>query len=327
MRKYLLSIIIPVYNVERYLRECINSIICDSCDLWEIILIDDGSSDACPLICDEYARKDGRFRVIHKENGGVSSARNAGLDVAQGKWIWFVDSDDVVDMRPVGSVLEWLENHESIDLVMFDLKTFKDGMPVDESSAGAAEPVVIDDSLEKKDFLLKHVCYHHPRLWYSRGWIEHNPRQLRFTSGIRLAEDLEFQYKYLTLCGNPIRVNYVLYHYRLRDNSATGDIDYRIKAVEDLPKVLDGLSEWFVWNEVKVEAWLDYRIVKFVQNLLYSASLVPELDICNFQQTIRRIITEFRNLGFVGFNSLKMRIAYLNVRLYFLLNKVYLKIK
>ena len=107
-----LSIIIPVYKVEPYLRECLDSIAVSSSDCWEAILIDDGSPDDCPQICDEYAARDNRFRVIHQKNGGVSSARNAGLDNARGEWIWFVDSDDIVDMRQVEWMQQWLEEHK-----------------------------------------------------------------------------------------------------------------------------------------------------------------------------------------------------------------------
>ena len=85
-----LSIIIPVYKVEPYLRECLDSVAASPSDCWEAILVDDGSPDGCPQICDEYAAKDKRFRVIHQKNAGVAAARNAGLDVAQGQWCWFI---------------------------------------------------------------------------------------------------------------------------------------------------------------------------------------------------------------------------------------------
>jgi glycosyltransferase involved in cell wall biosynthesis len=97
MPRPLISIIIPVYNVEKYLVRCINSVLSQSFTDFECILIDDGSSDKSPLICDEYAKKDSRIIVIHKANDGASSARNAGLDMAQGLWIIFIDSDDWVN--------------------------------------------------------------------------------------------------------------------------------------------------------------------------------------------------------------------------------------
>ena len=93
-----ISIIVPVYRVERYLNACINSILAQTFADFELILVDDGSPDSCPALCDMAAEKDPRVRVIHKQNGGVSTARNAGLDVACGNWVAFVDSDDV--LRP-----------------------------------------------------------------------------------------------------------------------------------------------------------------------------------------------------------------------------------
>ena len=89
-----ISIIVPVYQVEKYLNECIDSILAQTFTDFELILVDDGSPDNCPALCDAAAEKDSRVRVIHKQNGGVSTARNAGLDAAQGNWIAFVDSDD-----------------------------------------------------------------------------------------------------------------------------------------------------------------------------------------------------------------------------------------
>ena len=97
MKKDLVSVIVPVYNVEPYLKDCLDSIIAQSYSDIEIILVDDGSKDGSAKICDEYAVKDSRIRVLHKANGGVSKARNAGLDMAQGEFVTFIDGDDTVD--------------------------------------------------------------------------------------------------------------------------------------------------------------------------------------------------------------------------------------
>ena len=114
-----LSIIVPVYNVENYLRECIDSILNQQVADMEVILVDDGSPDMCGTICDEYAEKDKRVTVIHKENGGLSSARNAGLDIAQGKYITFVDSDDYLLPNTYSPNLEYIEEHLDIDCLQF----------------------------------------------------------------------------------------------------------------------------------------------------------------------------------------------------------------
>ena len=88
------SIIVPVYKVENYLRQCIDSLLAQDFSDFEVILVDDGSPDSCPAICDEYAQCNKRIKVVHKTNGGLSDARNAGIAVAEGQYITFVDSDD-----------------------------------------------------------------------------------------------------------------------------------------------------------------------------------------------------------------------------------------
>lgn len=326
-----LSIIIPVYKVEPYLRECLDSIAASESDCWEAVLVDDGSPDGCPRICDAYAARDSRFRVIHQENAGVAAARNAGLDAARGEWCWFVDSDDVVDMCHIGEMVTWLEEHEEVDLVMFDLETFKDG----ETPAFKSQSFdVADEQLCKNDFLMKYVCYHHPRLWYHRrGWW-YGPHQrpehrapIRFSCGIRVAEDLEFQYKFLMLCQHPVKFDVSLYHYRLRGSSTTKDTAYRVKVVEDLPIVLDNLARWVQERGVKSEPWLDFRMMKLLQNLLYSASQVKSLNMADFQRNVRCIVSAFQSMGFPFTRNFKMRLANNCVSLYFLFNKIYLRLK
>ena len=170
---------------------------------------------------------------------------------------------------------------------------------------------------------MKHVCFHHQCLWYHRRvW-----GNIRFTRGLRLAEDLEFQYKYLTLCKSPVKVNTTLYYYRLRETSATGDSTYRIRAVDNLPVVLKNLTVWSQKNGAKPEPWFDYRIRKLLQNLLYSASLVPQLCTKKFQETVRNIVSTYRMLGFPFVENKKIRLAEWSVKTYFLVNKVYLKFK
>ena len=95
----LISVIVPIYNVEKYLDKCVDSIINQTYKNLEIILVDDGSPDNCPKMCDDYAKKDSRIKVVHKENGGLSDARNAGMKVATGEYVSFIDSDDWIDLE------------------------------------------------------------------------------------------------------------------------------------------------------------------------------------------------------------------------------------
>ena len=93
------SIVIPVYNVAPYLRECLDSLLAQTCADWEAVCVDDGSTDSSGAILDEYAAKDSRFVVVHQENRGVSAARNKGLDIAKGEWLVFLDGDDAASIQ------------------------------------------------------------------------------------------------------------------------------------------------------------------------------------------------------------------------------------
>ena len=109
----LISIVVPVYKVEKYLDMCINSIVNQTYFNLEIILVDDGSPDKCPVICDEWAKRDSRIKVIHKNNGGLSDARNKGLDNATGEYVMFVDSDDKIHPQMIEIMLEEMKNNNA----------------------------------------------------------------------------------------------------------------------------------------------------------------------------------------------------------------------
>ena len=110
MEEDLITIVIPIYKVENYLDKCVKSVINQTYKNLEIILVDDGSPDNCPKKCDEYEKKDTRIKVIHKENGGLSDARNAGIDIAKGKYITFIDSDDYIDSDYVETYYNKIKN-------------------------------------------------------------------------------------------------------------------------------------------------------------------------------------------------------------------------
>lgn len=124
-KNILLSMIIPVYKVEKYINECVESLITEKSDAIEIILVDDGSPDNCPKICDEWVLKDKRIKCIHQENGGLSYARNQGLNIAQGKYISFLDSDDKIYPGAISKVVEYLNNPKcEFDLCFMNINKF-----------------------------------------------------------------------------------------------------------------------------------------------------------------------------------------------------------
>lgn len=118
-KQIILSIIIPVYNAEKYLHRCIDSILNQNYEHLELLLIDDGSKDNSGAICDDYARKDCRIKVLHKQNGGANTARNAGLDIATGKYITFVDADDEIAPYTFVKNIQILSENKNIDILQF----------------------------------------------------------------------------------------------------------------------------------------------------------------------------------------------------------------
>lgn len=133
MEKELISIIVPVYNVEKYLNRCVESILAQTYDNLEIILVDDGSPDNCGNICDEYAKKDSRIIVLHKTNGGLSDARNRGINIAKGKYIGFVDSDDYIE-KDMFEILYNLCKENNADISMISYKEIENGIIINENS-------------------------------------------------------------------------------------------------------------------------------------------------------------------------------------------------
>ena len=144
----MISIIVPVYKVEEYLRRCIDSILSQTYKDFELILVDDGSPDNCGAICDEYAQKDSRITVIHKENGGLSSARNAGLEIAKGDYIGFVDSDDEIAPRCYEALHYFMETDGS-DIVTYNHNSIPD---TDKWIPMGENRVVVDSETVLREF-------------------------------------------------------------------------------------------------------------------------------------------------------------------------------
>lgn len=206
-----LSVIVPVYKVEKYIHKCVDSILNQTFKDFELILIDDGSPDNCSEICDEYAKKDSRVRVIHKENGGQSSARNRGLDIAKGEIIGFVDSDDDIEVNMYKNLIDYMDR-EKLDIVFCDVYLVR-GDRVREQSM-YSENKVLNNIQGLKDNL---ICKIDNAVW-NKIYKKTIFNNLRFTEGI-VYEDVRIMYKVFSKSQKSGYLKQSLYYYYKRPNS------------------------------------------------------------------------------------------------------------
>lgn len=187
-----LSFIVPVYNVEAYLPQCLDSILSQSAPDCETILVDDGTKDSSNVICDEYSRRYTDVKVIHKANGGLSSARNAGMELAEGKYVCFVDSDDYIEAGSVQKLLQWIDANDADICFLQTTKVYPNGstQPMGEE----LDPAMIrgQDGAKVLEFLSSRPKFP-GSAWaklFRREFLEENA--LHFPDDRRLSEDLMY---------------------------------------------------------------------------------------------------------------------------------------
>ena len=208
------SVIVPVFNVENFLRECLDSLIVQSLDDIEIILVDDGSTDGCPSVCDAYAMTDRRIKVIHQENRGLSDARNAGIEIASADYLMFADSDDYVDKDFCATAYKTITETGS-DMVVFGYdKVNVHGIPTGDFNIykNICGPATPEEAL----------CYLSAQQTQEFAWCriyrKELFREVRYPSG-ELWEDMATTYLLIDKCKSVYIIPDVLYHYRLRPHS------------------------------------------------------------------------------------------------------------
>lgn len=231
--KPLISVIVPVYDVEKYLARCIESIINQTYTNLEIILVDDGSPDKCGEICDSYARKDSRIKVLHKENGGVSSARNAGLDMMQGEYVGFVDSDDWIVPDMYEYLLSGMTDNVSVTICNYFLSwnylktvkhTYDDG-------------IYSSDEILQKLFDDTYDNYPWNKLFLSALW-----KHIRFPAG-RIYEDMLTIYKVIELSDQIRTMSEPKYYYLQRKDGYTGSNKTHANRYQIYQAVIDRYQE------------------------------------------------------------------------------------
>lgn len=222
MVKY--SIILPIYKVENYLEECVNSVLTQKIIDYELILVDDGSPDNCPKMCDEFAKKDSRIKVVHKKNGGLSDARNAGIKVAKGKYILFIDPDDYVEK----DYLEVIDkNVGDSDLLVFCYYSLWRNKKKKEFG---------ENRILNKDEALSYLmaddkfCGYAWNKVFKKDIIDKN--NLSFDSGVIMCEDVLFSYEYINRIDRVKIISDALINYRQRKSSI---VSSRVRNINTRP--------------------------------------------------------------------------------------------
>lgn len=239
----IISVIVPVYNVAEYLPKCIDSILEQSYIRTEVILVDDGSTDSSGRICDEYKSKDSRIRVIHKKNGGLSDARNAGIEVMSGEYVTFIDSDDWVHRDYVAVLYSCIREHNAqISAARHARVSNEDFVPTPDSVAGSKyiSPIEAIIKILYQDRLDNSACgkLYHKSIFTTPDGTAVN----RFRTGIGY-EDLDLFYLLYERAERTCWLDRALYYYRIREDSYIGTFSLRRADVLD---VTDRIEKYFL---------------------------------------------------------------------------------
>ena len=285
-----ISIIVPVYNVEQYLPRCIDSILNQSFVDFELLLIDDGSKDKSGAICDEYADKDDRIRVFHKENGGVSSARNIGLENARGEWLSFIDGDDEI----TEGYFNIRQEHEGVDVI---IKSY--------SVVNADGRVTCHNNelsiLTGKDKIFRYYVQKRNNALWDKIIKRKTVGTKRFNTNVSIGEDFLF---FLSVLPNVKSIAFDdtgSYRYFLRQGSAMQSVDIK-RRIEILWQNIDNVKSFTNTDDLRL---LQKGIVyKSYVLLLYR--LRDELD-DNGRLKLKTLLKEMKysDLKFIDFNSKK----------------------
>lgn len=230
----LVSVIVPVYNVEKYLSQCVGSITGQTLRDIEIILVDDGSPDGCPQLCDSLAASDPRIRVIHKENQGLGLARNSGLEIARGKWVMFVDSDDLIALNTLEYLTGIGESNEGVDQVRLLSSNISSAAPFSPSVADTdGEVIILAEGTERFIPILQSIAplpdgMVSPAVSLASAWSAIYRRDVIVRNGLSfpsereyISEDYIFNLDFAAVCGGIAYTTGRFYFYRVSPKSLT----------------------------------------------------------------------------------------------------------
>lgn len=298
----MISIIVPVYNTAKYLVQCLDSILCQTYKNWEAILVDDGSSDLSPKICDEYSLKDTRFSVIHKDNTGVSDSRNIGLLNAKGKYVLFVDSDDYFIETNALEVLFQLAELNNLDMVRGEYKA------VDDSSNYICDSKYVSNRMEMANkqidnpaiFLKNVLCgeYFIFLTLFRREFIAN----FQFNTTSVFLEDMELYYRLMLKPSRSMYTPLFFYAYRRNPNSVSAQINSKKLensfALCDLLNELSSLTsnkdlkKHFQLNSLMMYYWT-LQTISIDEYYINRSQIIETLSLNELNRRIKSYIKEY----------------------------------
>ena len=311
----LISVIVPIYNVEKYLDRCIESIVNQTYKNLEIILVDDGSSDNCPKMCDKWAKKDNRIKVIHKENRGVSSARNTGINNVNGNYIVFVDSDDFLEDNALYLMTKRINNYDILICSNYNITNNKKNKNLFSDK---------EIGIYNLNSLIQHFFNNYNSFVLNVPWNKLyktniiKKYNLKFKEDIELGEDFMFNIDYFMYCNNILITNDIIYNYRFSDNGLARkkrEIDYywdnekkiNIYLISTLKK-FDKYSQ----NESIINHFLIYK-TRYIFYTICNLSEYTKMEKKKELKKICKSVIDF-NIKINKLNSLKEKIWILLIR-------------
>lgn len=291
----MISIIVPIYKVEKYIKQCVSSILAQTYKDIEVILVDDGSPDNCPAICDEFAKSDKRVKVIHKENGGLMSARQAGLRAASGEYVGFVDGDDWIESDMYENFAKVIEQYNP-DMALCEFYfSYQDR---DETSSQNLSKEFYNKSQMTEEIyptmLFKDRFYNfgiNPCCWskvFKKQLLENN--LYKVTPKIKIGEDAAFTYPCLLEAKSLAYVDKKLYHYRINPKSMTKSYDPNYESTILIPYNI--LKDTFAGQSDHFQNQLDYYLLYLSNGVLRNeASKSNKKSFSQIKKTLREFIS------------------------------------
>lgn len=308
------SIIIPVYNVEQYLERCLESVLAQDYENMEVILVDDGSKDKSGMQCDCYAGNYPWIKVIHKENGGLSSARNAGLEMATGDYVFFLDSDDFIEANMCWSLADYLLSYPGVDVISIDgyeeteFQRHMRRIPFENLRCINGEEYLIS-RYSQRNMNVEAWLYLFKRDFLMDGGF-------RFVEGI-LHEDVEFTPRVIEQARQILEVPDAFYHYVVREGSISTRRD-KTKNIRDLFCTLEQTS-------IRAQRMTNKELGKWTKEAVLNSYLSMVQDAGMYKKKYRHMLNKRFVIGKAATlrNHLRVALFLVNVRLYCALNDWY----